>query len=139
MPRRGPQKAGLSGLFLCGVATFASTLVLSALMLATAAAEPIFLEITDAVVAFDQRTSEPVVSFRMTPASQRLFADFKSKNVGRKTEFRLDGRLLMSPVIREPILGGAGQISSKFTVEDARDIAERLSSGRAKIEIEAVD
>jgi preprotein translocase subunit SecD len=106
---------------------------------ATAAAEPILIEIASAEAGFDRRTNEPVVSFRMTAASQRLFAELTSKNVGRKAEIRVDGRALTAPVIREPILGGSGQISAGFKLDEAKELADRLSSGRARIEIEAVD
>lgn len=106
---------------------------------ATAAAEPILIEIESAEVSFHGRTSEPMVAFRMTEASQRLFAEFTSKNVGRKAEIRVDGRALSAPVIREPILGGSGQISAGFKLDEAKELADRLSSGRAKMEVEAVD
>jgi preprotein translocase subunit SecD len=106
---------------------------------AVAAAEPIMIEIESARANFDQRTSEPVVAFKMTAASQQLFADFTSKNVGRKAEIRVDGRALMAPVIREPILGGSGQIVAGFKLEEAKELADRLSSGRARMEVEAVD
>jgi SecD/SecF fusion protein len=104
-----------------------------------AAAEPLVIEIAGAQVAFDARTSEPIVSFRMTEASKQLFAGFTSRNVGRKAEIRVDGRALMAPVIREPILGDSGQISAGLKLDEARDLANRLASGRAKLEVEAVD
>jgi preprotein translocase subunit SecD len=106
---------------------------------AVAAAEPLSIEIARAQVGFDPRTNEPVVSFRMTESSQRLFADFTIKNVGRKAEIRVDGRTLMAPVIREPILGGAGQIAAGLKLDEAKALADGLSSGRARLEVEAVD
>ena len=106
---------------------------------AVAAAEPIVIEIESAQANFDQRTSEPVVAFKMTAASQRLFGEFTSKNVGRKAEIRVDGRALMAPVIREPILGGSGQIAAGFKLDEAKALADRLSSGRARMEVEALD
>jgi preprotein translocase subunit SecD len=102
-----------------------------------ALAQPLVLEIASARAAFDQRTNEPIVAFTMTDASGRAFADFTTNNVGRKVDFRVDGRTVMSPVIREPILGKTGQIAGGFSVEAARDIAERLASGAAKLEVEA--
>jgi preprotein translocase subunit SecD len=76
----------------------------------------------------------------MTEASKRAFAEFTSRNIGHKMELRVDGKAVTAPVIREPILGGSGQISEKsMTVESAKAIAERLSTGKAKIEIEIVD
>ncbi|HCI47334.1 MAG TPA: protein translocase subunit SecD, partial [Rhodospirillaceae bacterium] len=41
----------------------------------------------------------------------------------------LDGEVLSAPVIREPIVGGAGQISGNFTVQEASDLALVLRSG----------
>ena len=105
---------------------------------AVAAAEPLSIEIARAQVGFDPRTNEPVISFRMSEASKRVFADFTTKNVGRKVEIRVDGRALMAPVIREPILGGMGQIAAGLKLDEAKALADRLSSGRAKMEIEAV-
>ena len=41
--------------------------------------------------------------------------------------------------VREPILGGSGQISGGLTAEQARDIANRLASGAAKLDFEVAD
>jgi preprotein translocase subunit SecD len=75
----------------------------------------------------------------LTEASGRQFAAFTSANVGKKAEIRVGGRALMAPVIREPILGGSGQIAAGFKVEEAKELADRLSSRRARMEVEAVD
>lgn len=143
MPHRGPDKAGSSGLFRRAAAACATALILSpvlSLALPTAAAaQPIAIDVTSATAAYDRRTGDAVVSFQMSEASRRAFAEFTARNVGRKAEFRLDGRVVMSPVIREPITGGQGQIASGFTPPQAADIAARLSSGQAKIAIEAVE
>src|SRR5690606_24146756 len=40
-----------------------------------------------------------------------------------------DVKVLSAPVIREPILGGTGQISGSFTVEEANNLAIQLRSG----------
>jgi preprotein translocase subunit SecD len=41
----------------------------------------------------------------------------------------LDNEVISAPVIREPILGGSGQISGNFTVEQANDLAILLRAG----------
>jgi preprotein translocase subunit SecD len=46
---------------------------------------------------------------------------------------------MLKPVIREPITGGTGQISSNLTAADAKALAERLASGKARLEIEVQD
>jgi preprotein translocase subunit SecD len=129
MPRRLYRggKAGLSGLF-CFLA-----LVLPAV---SVTAEPITIELTSAEVGYDQRTGEAVVSYKMSKASRMVFGRFTQENVGRKIELRVDGKTVTAPVIREPILGGVGQLSGHFTPQQARDIADRLSSGRSKLEME---
>jgi preprotein translocase subunit SecD len=104
---------------------------------AAATAEPLLLEVAKAELAYDQRTNEPIVSIRFTPDSGRKFAEFTAQNVGRPAEMRVDGKAYARPVIREPILGGSGQISGHFSEQEAKDLAARLSAG-TKLEIEAV-
>jgi preprotein translocase subunit SecD len=123
------RKAGLSGLFCCLALTVAGN----------AAGETIAIDVASAAVAYDQRSGQPVVSFRMTEDSKRRFGEFTARHVGRKADFRLDGRVVMSAVIREPITGGTGQIASQFSAAEAAEIAERLAAGTARVEIEAAD
>jgi len=86
-------------------------------------------ELTDAQPAFDSRTGEPVVNFRFNTAGARKFATVTQENVGRPFAIVLDNEVISAPVIREPILGGSGQISGNFTVESANDLAILLRAG----------
>jgi len=130
------KKAGLSGLFHRAMIAAAFLIALSSV----AAAEPLAVEVEDAQLGFDPLTNQPVVAFRMTLASARLFAKFTVENVGRKFDIRVDGKTVTSPVIREPILGGGGQISNNsLTVAQAQELAERLRTGKSKIEFEIVN
>jgi preprotein translocase subunit SecD len=99
-------------------------------------AEPLALEVADASVGFDQRTNEPIINVFLKPATTTVFSQFTRENVGRKVEIRIDGKSVVKPFIREPILGGTIQISGVFTADQAREIAKRLSSGNSKIEVE---
>jgi preprotein translocase subunit SecD len=74
----------------------------------------------------------------MTLSSARAFAELTRQNVGRKVAILIDGRVFSAPVIREPILGGSAQVSGHFSPEEAREIALRLSSGAARMEMEIV-
>ncbi len=78
---------------------------------------------------FDGRTGEPIVSFRFDTAGARRFADLSRQNVGRRFAIVLDNKVISAPVIREPILGGSGQISGNFTVQSANDLAILLRAG----------
>ncbi|PDT53976.1 MULTISPECIES: protein translocase subunit SecD [Sinorhizobium] len=83
----------------------------------------------DAKVGFDQRTNQPVVDFAFDSLGARQFADITRENVGRPFAIVLDGKVLTAPVINEPILGGRGQISGNFTVEEATVLSALLRSG----------
>src|SRR3984885_10253665 len=86
-------------------------------------------DLVDAQPGFDQRSSEPVVNFRFNSAGARKFAEATQQNVGRPFAIVLDNKVISAPVIREPILGGSGQISGSFTVEQANDLAILLRAG----------
>ena len=86
-------------------------------------------DLTDAQPGFDQRTNEPIVSFRFNTAGARKFAEATTKNVGLPFAIVLDNEVVSAPVIREPITGGSGQISGSFTVQGANDLAILLRAG----------
>ena len=86
-------------------------------------------DLTDAQASFDQRTSEPVVSFKFNSAGARKFAQATTENVGQRFAIVLDNQVISAPVIREPIIGGQGQISGNFTVQSANDLAILLRAG----------
>ncbi len=85
--------------------------------------------LADASAGFDQQTGEPIVSFRFDGVGARQFAEITSANVGRPFAIVLDGKVLSAPVIREPIIGGSGQISGSFTVDDAVVLSALLRAG----------
>ncbi|MEX0753431.1 MAG: protein translocase subunit SecD [Xanthobacteraceae bacterium] len=86
-------------------------------------------DLTDAQPGFDQRTNEPVVNFRFNSTGARRFAQITQENVNRPFAIVLDNQVISAPVIREPILGGSGQISGSFTVQEANDLAILLRAG----------
>lgn len=86
-------------------------------------------ELTDAQPGFDQRTNEPIVSFRFNSTGARKFAQATQENVGLPFAIVLDNEVISAPVIREPITGGQGQISGSFTVQSANDLAILMRAG----------
>jgi preprotein translocase subunit SecD len=86
-------------------------------------------DINNATPGFDERTREPVVTFRFNANGTRRFAQITQENVGRPFAVVLDDEVLSAPIIREPILGGSGQISGNFTLKDANRIAMVMRSG----------
>ena len=146
----GCKKAGLFGLFLClagmGAAApgVAETLLEQLQKGGTAPPQrksllpPLRLQVEKAEATFDTRTKEPVVVITLAARSGRLFYELTQNNIGRTLVLRIDGQVAAEPIIREPIKNGVVQISGSFTVKDAADLAERLSKGVAKVEVELV-
>ncbi|MEE9300092.1 MAG: protein translocase subunit SecD [Alphaproteobacteria bacterium] len=73
--------------------------------------------------------NQPVVSFRFDSIGTRKFGEVTRENVGQRLAIVLDGKVISAPVIREPILGGSGVISGRFTVQETIDLALLLRAG----------
>jgi len=86
-------------------------------------------DLVDAQPSTDGRTGEPVVAFRFNARGGKKFGDVTAKNVNQPFAIVLDGTVISAPVIREPILGGAGQISGNFSFKEATDLALLLRAG----------
>ena len=85
-------------------------------------------ELVDAATTRDQ-TGQWAVSFRFDSSGARKFGEVTTENVGKPFAIVLDGRVISAPVIREPIVGGTGQITGNFTVEEANDLSLLLRAG----------
>jgi protein-export membrane protein SecD len=96
-------------------------------------------DLVDAKAGFDSRTTVPVVNFRLSTGGARKFGDVTSKNVGRPFAIVLDNVVISAPVIREPIIGGSGQISGNFTVATANDLAILLRAGSLPAKLTIVE
>ncbi|MDQ0315823.1 protein translocase subunit SecD [Amorphus orientalis] len=86
-------------------------------------------DLVDAQATFNQQTNEPIVTFRLSTGGARKFGNVTTNNVGRPFAIVLDEEVISAPVIREPIIGGSGQISGNFTVQTANDLAILLRAG----------
>ena len=96
-------------------------------------------DLVDAQPGFNSRTNEPIISFRFNQSGARKFGRFTRDNVGSPFAILLDNKVLSAPVIREPILGGSGQISGNFTVESANNLAVQLRSGALPTKLTIVE
>ncbi|WP_435641389.1 protein translocase subunit SecD [Micavibrio aeruginosavorus] len=85
--------------------------------------------LTNAQPSFQQQG--PAVSFNLNSVGARRFCDVTSKqeNIGQPFAIVLDDVVISAPSIREPICGGAAQISGSFTVEETNDLALLLRAG----------
>ena len=85
--------------------------------------------ITDAKDEFDN-FGRPCVSMSMNNEGARLWAQLTKQNVGKAIAIVLDGVVYSAPRVKGEITGGNSQISGNFTIEDTKDLANTLKSGR---------
>ncbi|NTF07660.1 protein translocase subunit SecDF [Agrobacterium rubi] len=85
--------------------------------------------LVDSQASFNQQNNEPVVTFRFDSRGAQRFAQATQQNVGKPFAIILDNQVISAPVIREPIIGGSGQISGNFSVQGANDLAVLLRAG----------
>ncbi|MGI9380254.1 MAG: protein translocase subunit SecD [Methyloligellaceae bacterium] len=96
-------------------------------------------DLVDAQPSFDQRSNEPVVTFRFNSSGARRFGKVTRDNVGRPFAIVLDREVISAPVIQEPILGGTGQISGNFSVEEANNLSILLRSGALPASLDIIE
>ena len=85
--------------------------------------------LTTAQPKFDSRNNETIVTFTLDRVGAKRFGRVTTNNVGKRLAIILDNKIISAPQIREPILGGNGQISGNFTFQSATDLALLLRSG----------
>ena len=85
--------------------------------------------VIDAKDEFDN-FGNPCVSMSMNNKGARLWAQLTKQNVGKAIAIVLDGVVYSAPRVNGEITGGNSQISGNFTIEDTKDLANTLKSGR---------
>ncbi len=86
--------------------------------------------ITDAKDEFEPTTGAPCVSMKMNSEGARRWAQMTKANVGKAIAIVLDGVVYSAPRVNGEIAGGSSQITGNFTIEDTKDLANTLKSGR---------
>lgn len=85
--------------------------------------------ITDARVQIDSRYNEPYVSLTFDPQGAKLFERITGENIKKRLAIVLDNKVYSAPVIQDKISGGKAQITGRFSMDEARDLAIVLRAG----------
>ncbi|MDO4191046.1 MAG: protein translocase subunit SecDF [Bacteroidales bacterium] len=86
--------------------------------------------ITDANPDFDQMTGRATVNMKMNNEGAQTWARLTKANIGKAIAITLDNYVYSFPNVRDEITGGNSEISGQFTVEEAKDLANVLKSGK---------
>ena len=85
--------------------------------------------VTRASSEFDNLQGQ-VVSMRMNDEGARQWSRITGQNIGKAIAIVLDDQVYSYPNVNSQIDGGSSQISGRFTVEEANDLANVLESGK---------
>lgn len=86
--------------------------------------------VTDAKDQFNNISGQPEVSMSMNTDGARRWAALTKANTGRAIAIVLDGSVYSAPRVNGEISGGQSSITGNFTIEDTKDLANTLKSGR---------
>jgi len=85
--------------------------------------------LTDARVRIDSRYNEPYVGISFDSKGARLFERITGENIKKRLAIVLDNKIYSAPVIQDRISGGRAQITGRFGMDEARDLAIVLRAG----------
>lgn len=86
--------------------------------------------VTDARQDFGQNQSTAEVSMNMNSEGSKTWARMTKENLGRSIAIVLDGAVVSFPTVQSEISGGRSNITGNFTIEEAKDLANMLKSGK---------
>lgn len=95
--------------------------------------------VTGAKIEFNQTTGKPQVAISFNDEGAKIFEELTARNIGKPLAIFLDNNLIEMPVVQEKISGGNAVISGKFTLDEAKLLANRFNAGALPAPITLID
>lgn len=95
-------------------------------------------DLRDAKEQTDQQ-GQNLVALDFSEEGGQKFADLTMRNVGKRISILLDGEVLTSPNVKEPITGGKAVITGSRTLEEAHNLAILLRSGALPVKVNIIE
>ncbi len=77
---------------------------------------------------YDMQNAGFAVDFQLDEFGGQLFSELSSQNIGNQLAILLDNEVMSAPVIQSRI-GANGQITGRFSMEQAQELAQVLNAG----------
>lgn len=91
-----------------------------------------------ASVSFDTVIGQPQVALEFNGEGADLFAELTKQNLGHRIAIYLDGVPISAPVVQAEITNGQAVISGGFSLEEAKQLSQRLNAGALPVAIELI-
>ncbi len=96
-------------------------------------------DLTDAKVNIDSQYNEPYVSLTFNRKGGRIFSRITEENVNKRLAIVLDNKVYSAPNINEKISGGRAQITGRFSMDEAHDLAIVLRAGALPAPVKIIE
>ncbi len=90
------------------------------------------------VVFQSQGLGEPQISLRFDEEGTKLFAELTKKNLSKTIAILLDGNIISAPTVQSEITNGEAVITGKFTLQEAKTLAQNLNTGALPVPLTLV-
>jgi len=90
-------------------------------------------------VQFNQTTGEPEVLLQFNDEGTKLFSEITKRNIGKTVAIYLDGVPISVPQVNEEIPSGEAVISGSFSLDEAKQLVERLNAGALPVPVTLVN
>ncbi|MCD4694104.1 protein translocase subunit SecD [bacterium] len=84
------------------------------------------------------RTGSAQVGLQFDNEGAGLFGEITERNIGKRVAIFLDGELVSAPTVNEKITGGQAVITGSFSIQEAKEMTERLNQGALPVPIKLV-
>ena len=88
---------------------------------------------------FQQNTNQPSIGLEFNEEGAQMFEEITGRSVGKKLAIYLDGAPISVPRVNEAIAGGRAQITGTFTIEEAKQLVQRLNAGALPVPIQLIN
>ncbi|MFA6321964.1 MAG: protein translocase subunit SecD [Candidatus Buchananbacteria bacterium] len=95
-------------------------------------------QLVKAQIAFDPNTQIPQISLEFNDEGKDLFAAITTRNIGKPVAIFLDGSAISTPTVQDAIKDGKAVINGKFTIQEAKLLAQRLNAGALPVPINLI-
>jgi len=92
-----------------------------------------------ATVQFNPQDNTPEVALEFDSEGAKLFEDITGRNINKPVAIFLDGYMISQPTVNEKITGGQAVISGRFSLAEAKTLAQRLNAGALPVPITLVN
>ncbi len=93
-------------------------------------------DVESAQAMYNQEENQYIVSLQLKDSGKESFGEATTRLVGQPISIWMDDECISYPTVQVPLTDGSCQISGSFTVEEARELADKINGGALPFKLE---